>query len=168
MTDLSLEPLAGRHAPALRELVRDPAVLRFTRVPDPPPAGFAESWIARYEAGRADGTREGFAVLDGGVLAGLALAPSIDREAQEAELGYVVAPHARGRGVATWSLAALTEWAFRDLGLVRLQLYISSENEGSKRVAEKCGYVREGVLRNAYVKPGMRDDTEIWSRLATD
>jgi RimJ/RimL family protein N-acetyltransferase len=164
MTELTLEPLGPRHVAPIADLVRDPAVLRFTRVPDPPPEGFAESWLARYEAGRADGTREGFAVLERGRFAGLALAPTIDRTAQEAELGYVIAPHARG----SWSLSALTDWAFRDLGLVRVQLYISADNEASKRVAVKCGYVREGVLRSAYVKPGLREDTELWSRLATD
>jgi len=36
------------------------------------------------------------------------------------------------------------------------------------RVAERCGYIREGVLRSSFVKPGRREDTEIWSRLATD
>jgi RimJ/RimL family protein N-acetyltransferase len=52
--------------------------------------------------------------------------------------------------------------------MLRLELMISVENAGSKKVAERCGYVREGVLRSAYVKPGLREDTEIWSRLATD
>jgi hypothetical protein len=28
--------------------------------------------------------------------------------------------------------------------------------------------VQEGVLRSRYVKPGVWEDTEIWSRLATD
>ena len=47
-------------------------------------------------------------------------------------------------------------------------MLISVENDASKRVAERCGYRREGVLRSTYVKEGVRDDTEIWSRLPTD
>jgi RimJ/RimL family protein N-acetyltransferase len=168
MSDLGLEPLADSHLDAVAELVRDPAVLRFTRVPEPPPAGFAAQWLARYEQGRRDGTREGFAIVDGGGFAGLALAPAIDRDARQAELGYVVAPHARGRGVATWALAALTRWGFAELEALRLELLISVENGASKRVAERCGYVREGVLRSLHVKAGVREDTEIWSRLASD
>ena len=62
----------------------------------------------------------------------------------------------------------MTEWAFAELGLIRIELLISVENAASKKVAERCGYVREGVLRSIYLKPGLREDTEIWSRLATD
>lgn len=52
--------------------------------------------------------------------------------------------------------------------MLRLELLISVANEASKRVATRAGYVREGVLRSLYLKPGVREDTEIWSRLATD
>ncbi|HEY2936724.1 MAG TPA: GNAT family N-acetyltransferase [Gaiellaceae bacterium] len=163
-----LEPLAEQHLDAIVELVHDPDVLRFTRVPEPPPAGFAAQWLARYEEGRREGTREGFAIVDADGFAGLALAPAIDREARQAELGYVVAPRARGRGIATWALGALTRWGFDERDLIRLELLISVENEASKKVAERCGYVREGVLRSLHIKLGVREDTEIWSRLASD
>jgi RimJ/RimL family protein N-acetyltransferase len=161
-----LEPMGHRHLGVVAELVRDPAVLRFTRVPEPLPERFAEAWLARYEEGRRDGTREAFAILDDERVLGLAVAPAIDPEARELELGYLVAPEARGRGVATWALRALTNWAFIELGALRAELLISVENVASKRVAERCGYELEGVLRSRYVKPGRREDTEIWSRLA--
>jgi hypothetical protein len=48
------------------------------------------------------------------------------------------------------------------------ELLIGSANEPSKRVAERNGYRREGLFRSLYVKPGLRDDVEIWSRLASD
>jgi RimJ/RimL family protein N-acetyltransferase len=51
--------------------------------------------------------------------------------------------------------------------MVRLELMIGVDNPGSKRVAVRCGYVREGVLRSLHFKQGLREDTEIWSRLAT-
>ena len=79
-----------------------------------------------------------------------------------------MAPRARGRGVATWALDALTRWGFAELDALRLELLISVDNEASKTVAERCGYVREGVLRSLHVKQGVREDTEIWSRLASD
>jgi RimJ/RimL family protein N-acetyltransferase len=96
------------------------------------------------------------------------MAPRIDREAQTMELGYLVAPEARGRGVATEALRLLTEWAFSSLDAMRIELLIAVDNPASKRVAERCGYVREGVMRSLYVKPGVRGDTELWSRLASD
>jgi RimJ/RimL family protein N-acetyltransferase len=70
--------------------------------------------------------------------------------------------------VATQALRLLSDWAFRELGALRLQLLISVENAASQRVAERCGYVQEGLLRSVYTKPGIREDTQIWSRLPTD
>jgi RimJ/RimL family protein N-acetyltransferase len=166
---IRLEPFGERHLGALEDMLDDPDLLRFTRVPEPVPPGFARIWLDRYEDGRAEGNREAFAIVDadGGFL-GLVLAPRIEDDARTAELGYVVAPAARGRGVATEALRQLTEWAFAERGLQRLELLISVENGASKRVAERCGYVREGVLRSLHVKEGVREDTEIWSRLASD
>ena len=169
MSGIRLVPLAPSHLDALAELVRDPVTIRHTRIPEPPPPDFAQQWYARYETGRSDGTREAFAIEDenGGFL-GLALAPQIDRETHTVELGYIVAPEARGRGVATEGLRLATEWAFAELGAERVELLIAVDNPASKVVAGRCGYVCEGVLRSTYVKPGVRGDTEIWSRLPAD
>ena len=164
-----LVPLAREHLPGVESLLDDPEVMRFTRLPEPTPPDFAETWLGLYERGREDGTREAFAAVgDDGEFLGLALVPKIEREAQTAELGYIVAPAARGRGVATATLGLLTEWAFTELDMLRLELLITVTNGPSKRVAERNGYRREGVLRSLYVKEGVRDDVEMWSRLASD
>ena len=169
MNAIDLVPFGPEHLDELKPMLEDPDVRRHTFVPDPPQAGFARRWLDRYEAGRRDGTREGFAVVDGdGTLLGLALAPRIEEEARTVELGYLVAPEARGRGIATEALRLLTEWAFRELAAERIELKIAAENPASQRVAERCGYVREGVLRSTYFKNGLRQDTEIWSRLPSD
>ena len=169
MPDVRLVPFDTSHLEGLRALLDDPQVLRYTRVPEPVPEGFAETWLGAYEAGRQAGTREGFALIgpDGEVL-GIGVVPHIEADAATAELGYVVAEHARGRGVAREALSQLTDWAFAELGSERLELLISVENGASKRVAERCGYRLEGVLRSLHVKPGRREDTELWSRLVTD
>lgn len=167
--ELRLEPLTLDHLDGVRGLVDDADTLRFTRVPQPPPEGFAERWIDRYVQGRQDGSSEGFAIVgDGGEFLGLALAPAIARDPEwTAELGYAVAEATRGRGVATQALRLLTDWAFAE-GILRAELIISPDNEGSKRVAERAGYVYEGLLRSKYFKGGRRENQEIWSRLPTD
>jgi RimJ/RimL family protein N-acetyltransferase len=166
MNELRLEPVDESHLEAIAALVRDPLTLRYTRIPEPPPPDFARTWLQSYVDGRRKGTREGFAITDpDGAFLGLALAPTIEREAATAELGYVVAPEARGRGVATGALRLLTAWAL-DEGIVRLELLIATENQASKKVAARCGYEIEGTLRCVYVKPGRREDEEIWSLLA--
>jgi RimJ/RimL family protein N-acetyltransferase len=165
---IRLEPFGEQHLAGVEEMLDDPDLLRFTRVPEPVPPGFARTWLDEYETARADGSREAFAIVgDAGAFLGIAVAPRIDRETQTAELGYVVAHSARGRGVATEALRRLTAWAF-GLGMFRLELMISVDNPASRRVADRCGYVREGVLRSLHFKQDRREDTEIWSRLATD
>jgi RimJ/RimL family protein N-acetyltransferase len=169
VTEIRLVPLAPQHLDALAELILDPLTIRHTRIPEPTPPGFAEQWYARYETARRDGTREAFAIEDEtGSFLGLALAPEIDRATRTVELGYMVAPEARGRGVATEALRLSTEWAFSELGAERIELVIAVDNPGSKLVAERCGYVREGVLRSVFLKEGVRRDMEIWSRLPSD
>ena len=155
MGSVRLEPLREAHLGAVAAMLSDPDVLRFTRVPDPTPADFPEQWLRTYEAGRRDGTREAFAALDGdGRFVGLALAFGIDREEAEAELGYIVTPGARGCGLGAAILRALTDWAFAATNVERIRLVVDVENSASLRVAERAGYVREGVKRRAYLKDG--------------
>jgi RimJ/RimL family protein N-acetyltransferase len=167
--DVRLVPLTAEHLDAFGAMADDPEVLRFTRFPDPTPPGFVAEWFARYEQGRADGTREAFAALDGhGEFVGVGLAVDINRDEAQAELGYIVAPAVRGRGVASSLLRQLTDWAFAELGSFRLVLLIDVANVPSQRAAANAGYQLEGVLRSTYVRQGRRSDTAIWSRLKSD
>jgi RimJ/RimL family protein N-acetyltransferase len=166
---VSLRPLAAEHLDDVTALFDDPDVLRFTRLPVPPPPGYARQWLDRYEEGRLDGTREAFAAFDDERrFVGLALAVDIDREGREVELGYIVEPGSRGRGFATGMLEELTRWTFDALGALRITLIIDVENRASARVAERCGYVLEGVMRSSYLKDDVRVDAGLWSRLPTD
>jgi RimJ/RimL family protein N-acetyltransferase len=167
---IRLVPLAEAHLPGLASLLRDREVVANTRVPDPVPDGFEQTWLQAYKDGAADGTRDGFAIEDAetGQFLGLAGLVAIEPEASQAEIGYIVAPQARGRGLATRALRLVTDYALGEVGLARVQLLISSGNTPSLRVAERCGYVHEGVLRSLYTKPGYRADTVVYSRLASD
>ncbi|HST47489.1 GNAT family N-acetyltransferase [Jatrophihabitans sp.] len=169
MTKLRLEPLTEAHQADLEKLLADAEVLRFTRLPDPPVPGYAADWIARYRTAREEGRGEAFAAVDSdGTFLGVALAPHLDRESLESELGYMVATAARGRGVASEMLRQLTTWAFTEHGILRATLAIDVANVASQRVAVRAGYTLEGVLRSSYFKQGMRVDTQVWSRLPTD
>jgi RimJ/RimL family protein N-acetyltransferase len=165
--DIRLEPLSADHATAMDALARDDCVARFTRIPAPPPDGFGSVWVERYVRGRDEGTNAGFAILDagGGDFVGFIALVKLDLETQEAEAGYIVSSHARGRGIATRALGLLTDWAFTELPLERIELFMDVENRGSEVVAERCGYTREGVLRWTYLKPGLRSDTIVYSKL---
>lgn len=160
--------LTPDHLPPFLAMLDDPEVVRHTPMPSPVPEGFGETWLGRYEAGRADGTREAFAIVDGDEFLGIAVAPAINRTAGEVELGYMVAPGARRRGAATTALLLITRWAFDELGCARAYLHINKGNEGSRKVARRSGYTYEGLLRSTWLKDDVRVDTEVWSRLPGD
>jgi RimJ/RimL family protein N-acetyltransferase len=163
-----LVPLTEEHVDGMAEIVGDPDSLRFTRVPEPPPANFAATWIQRYVHGRTTGERDAWAVVDeDGRFLGTGMLPVIDAVSSTAEIGYVVAPGVRGRGVATAALGLLTDRAL-ELGMERIELHIAVENAASQTVAARCGYQLEGVHRSEYWKPGLRADTQVWSLLPTD
>jgi RimJ/RimL family protein N-acetyltransferase len=167
---IRLEPLAEQHLPGLAALGHDVDVQRNTYVPSPWVDGFERTWLERYEQGHDDGTRAGFAILDygDGAFLGLIALVHIDREGSEAEAGYIVAPQARGRGIAARALRLLTDWALKELELERVELRITAGNVASERVAERSGFLREGVLRSVHFKQGLRTDLAVYSRLASD
>jgi RimJ/RimL family protein N-acetyltransferase len=167
---IRLEKLSDAHLAGLASLLEDPDVLENTRVPEPTPQGFERDWLQAYKDGDADGTRDGFAIEDAvtGEFLGIAGLVAIEAKESQAEIGYIVAREARGRGIATRALRIVTDYALGEVGLARVQLLIGSENTPSIRVAERCGYHREGVLRSLHVKPGRRADMVVYSRLPGD
>jgi RimJ/RimL family protein N-acetyltransferase len=162
-----LEPLDGRFVPDFDQLADDPDIVRFTRVPSAPDAGFTAAWVGRHVSGWDDGSRAGFAILSlDGAFLGMVAMVDLDLAGRQGEIGYMVSPDARGRGVAGRALRIVSAWALGPLGLERVELRISSDNEPSLRVAERLGFVREGVLRSLHLKDDVRSDVVVYSLLA--
>lgn len=84
------------------------------------------------------------------------------------EVGYGVRPRYRGRGYATEATIGLTRWALRSGGLRRVELRAHPDNLASLRVAEKAGFVREGVLREASLAADGPRDLVIFGLLRQD
>jgi RimJ/RimL family protein N-acetyltransferase len=165
-----LEPLDKRFVPDFEALTADPDVLRFTRVPDSPGDGFAASWIDGYVKAWEDGSRAGFAIVgeEDGAFLGFAALVQIHLDMGEGELGYIVAPGARGRGVAGRAIRLLAGWAFREVGLMRLEAWIDVANEPSIRVVARAGFTYEGIRRSVHFKENLRADMAIYSLLPGD
>jgi len=162
-------PLAPRHAAGIDALLEDDDVRRYTRVPSAPSPGYGRVWLDRYDEGWRDGTRAGFAIeAHDGEFLGLAMFVQIERDGRQGEIGYVLAPAARGRGDATRTLGLLTDWGFSQLELERIELWIDGTNPRSESAAARSGYRQEGVLRSYWFKEDVRSDFGIWSRLRSD
>jgi RimJ/RimL family protein N-acetyltransferase len=169
---IRLEPLARAQAGDFDWLLEpDEGIARFTYIPTHPDTAWLTDWLGRYEDGwdGGDGGRAGFAVRNAdGAAVGFAAFVRLDLELRQGEIGYVVAPAARNRGIASRAVSLLTRWGFDELGLERIELRIDARNAGSERVAERAGFRKEGVLRSLAFKDGLRSDVGVWSRLQHD
>ena len=65
------------------------------------------------------------------------------------EIGYWLTASHQGKGIVTRSCRALVDYAFRNLGLNRIEIRTAVGNARSRAVAERLGFAYEGVLRNA-------------------
>jgi RimJ/RimL family protein N-acetyltransferase len=83
-----------------------------------------------------------------------------------AEAGrFAIHPSVRGRGVGIDAARAFQRYLLGDLGFHRVELQIYGFNERALAHAERCGYVREGVKRRAYLRDGEWQDAVLFSLL---
>jgi RimJ/RimL family protein N-acetyltransferase len=87
-----------------------------------------------------------------------------------AAVGYWLRQEARGQGAATVAVQLIARWAFKELGVQRLELTTAPKNVTSQRVAERAGFTREGVLRELTpaTKNNGRRDAVLYSLLPAD
>lgn len=75
----------------------------------------------------------------------------------QADIGYRINKTYWGQGFASEAGAAIVKAAFEAMGLKRLQIRCFANNIGSIRVAEKLGFVREGLIRQGAIVNVMTD-----------
>ena len=89
-----------------------------------------------------------------------------DWNTPKTEVGYWCRTSRCGAGLVTEAVTALAQLAFRTLAVQRLELITDEANLASRRVAERCGFALEGVLRNERRAPdGTLRHTCIYARL---
>ena len=90
-----------------------------------------------------------FGIVCNGALAGVIGQHYIDLFNRRTELGYWLDAAHQGRGIVTRSTARLTDYAFASQDCNRVILHCAVGNFKSRAVAERLGFVQEGVLREA-------------------
>jgi RimJ/RimL family protein N-acetyltransferase len=142
---VTLRAYTDADVPALVEICRDPEVPRWTLVPSPYHEDDARAWIDRVADGLSTGSRITFAIArsgDAGAALGSVGLQAIDWDVRAADIGYMLAARARGRGFATRAVQLAAAWAFDTLGLERLELRTMEQNAASRAVAARAGFAR--------------------------
>ncbi|MBA2620162.1 MAG: GNAT family N-acetyltransferase [Acidobacteria bacterium] len=112
----------------------------------------------------------GFAVFDANsdlFFGGVGL-NSLNTKNNFANLGYWVRSSQTGRGIATAATLLAAKFGFEDLGLSRIEILTAIENVASRRVAEKAGAKKEGILRSRILLHNRPLDAIMYSLIAAD
>jgi RimJ/RimL family protein N-acetyltransferase len=151
----------------MASLAGDEEVVRWTEVPPGYTEEDARAWLARMEDERKRGRWVFLAVAsaDGGEPLGACDLRVLDQDRGVGEIGFWLAAHARGHGIMSRAVRLIARWAFHELGVARVQLLAHPDNEPSIRVAERAGFVREGLLRAYRVAGDAREDRVMFSLL---
>lgn len=64
-----------------------------------------------------------------------------------ASVAIRIAPFCQGQGFGAEALAAMTDFCFKNTELQRLWTEVDVRNISSQKMLEKCGYRREGLIR---------------------
>ena len=163
-----LRPFRSDDAADVAESCRDKDIPRFTLMPEGLTEDGAREWIARREAAWAHGLCSFALTVQPGERCVGQVGVGLDGALRRAETFYWVDRRWRGRGLAVEALDLVTRWAFAEHGAVRAHLVTHPDNLASQRVAQRCGYRREGVLRAWMPIRDQQPDVVMWSRLASD
>jgi len=82
--------------------------------------------------------------------------------------GLAIQPRFRGRRLADDAARLLQHHLLRERGLHRIELEVYGFNERAQRHAERAGFVREGVKRQAYARGDGWVDGVLYALVAED
>ncbi len=84
------------------------------------------------------------------------------------EAGWWIDEAHQGQGLMTEAFRLLLDYAFNDLGLHRVQLTTTPSNRRARRLAERVGFRREGLLKRATHINGKWEDSVLYGLLAEE
>ncbi|OMD56516.1 GNAT family N-acetyltransferase [Paenibacillus odorifer] len=87
-------------------------------------------------------------------------------ELRNFEIGYWIRSACAGKGYMTEAVNGITNFAIRELGANRLEIFCSARNTKSAAVAERAGFTLEGILRSASLGyDGERHDSKVFAKV---
>ena len=158
---LLLRPLHDDDAPALFEVFSDPEVMRYWSSGPHKTHEDTRALIHRIRDGFARHTVFQWCVARRGddLAIGTVTLLRFDVDHKRCEVGYVIGRAHWGQGLAREAVSRLTDFAFDELHLHRLEADVDPRNVRSIALLERLGWTREGLLRERYHVHGEVQDT---------
>jgi len=166
---LTIRPLGDSDLDAIVVAGGDPLTQQWLPLPRPYLIEHARGFVHEIApAAQASGRGLIRAIECAGRLAGAIDFKATDWNNGETEIGYWTHPEFRGRGIMVEAVTAMAHYALTEAGLQRVVVRVAPGNRASARVAEKAGFTREGVARNAGYTHDGRVDLVIYSLIRSD
>jgi len=167
---LLLRPYSPDDAAQLQRLAGDRDVAAMTRrIPHPYEDGMAEEFIAadreRFEKGES--VTFAITIASSGELIG-SVGLTLNREENQAELGYWIGKPYWNQGYATEASRAVVAYGFGTCGLERIHAWCVRRNVASGHVLSKLGMTCEGCLRQHFKRWGVREDLQCYGILRNE
>ena len=91
---------------------------------------------------------------------------NIDWFQEKCEIGYWLNPHYKNQGFMTEAVKAVSQ-NFFDMGFKRIEIMTNPENIASCKVAEKCDFEREGLMKSYNFNPyfNKRMDSVLYAKI---
>lgn len=105
-----------------------------------------------------------YAIWYQGVFAGHLSCHEFDWPNRATSLGYWLAEQFSHRGIMTKSVRRLTDLLFNDLGLARIEIRCGENNIRSKLLAERAGFMSEGISEKKEFIHGRFENLLVYSR----
>ena len=144
-----LEPLGSEHFEGIWPMHAEPEGKRLTGTHQQFTEDQARRWLATRQDHR---DRADWAIVrhEDDVVLGEAVLNELDEHNASVSFRIsLVGPHVFGRGYGTEATRLVVDYAFDVAGLHRIQLEVYDFNPRAQRVYEKCGFIREGIHRDA-------------------
>lgn len=102
-------------------------------------------------------------------LVGIIEAMDFNQKVNTVSIGYFLAEDNWGKGIATESVRMVVKFLFEEVNVNRIQAEVMPANEVSKKVLLTNGFMKEGLLREAFIWSGKGIiDLEIYGILKGD
>lgn len=117
------------------------------------------AWIRDSLKNDTNNLRLAIEVKESGKYIGNAGITSIDWRNRRGEFGIFIGDRSHwGRGCGLDATETMLGFAFRELNLFKIYLTVRADNSAALKIYEKCGFVREGILRGHLYRGGKHLD----------
>jgi len=151
----------------IKKASADPLIPLITTIPAIYSEQAAQEYIGRQNERHIIGKGYSFAIAfkETDISVGSVFVGLNPNDFERATLGYWIFQEYRGSRVLSKILPSLIEWVWKELNIIRLELYVEPWNTGSIKIAESLGFQKEGLMRSWQKVGDSRKDMYMFSLL---